>query len=136
MTAQRGRDLLLKIESTSGSFETVAGLRATRIALSAGAAEATSVESPGRWRELLAAAGTQAVSISGGGVFRDAAADATLRQAFFDGATPRCEVVIPDFGILRGPFLIGELEYAGKHDGEATYEISLESAGAIAFEAL
>jgi TP901-1 family phage major tail protein len=136
MTAQRGRDLLLKIENSSGIFETIAGLRATRIALSAGAAEATSSESPGRWRELLAAAGTQAVAISGAGVFRDSAADATVRQAFFDGATPQFEVVVPDFGTLTGPFLISELEYAGTHDGEATYEISLESAGVIVFEVL
>lgn len=137
MGAQRGRDLLLKIETGEDErFETVAGLRATRIALSAGAAEATSAESPGRWRELLAAAGTQSVSISGSGVFRDAAADAVLRQTFFDGAIPRCEIVVPDFGVMTGRFLVSSLEYAGRHDGEATYQIALESAGTVTFEAL
>jgi TP901-1 family phage major tail protein len=137
MAAQRGRDLLVKVQaSDSAPFETLAGLRATRIALSAGAAEATSADAPGRWRELLAGAGTQAVAITGRGVFRDAAADATLRAIFFDGATPRFEVVIPDFGTLTGPFLVSGLEYAGTHDGEATYEVSLESAGAIVFGAL
>jgi TP901-1 family phage major tail protein len=135
MAAQRGRDLLIKLETAAG-FETVAGLRATRITLSAGAAEATTAESPGRWRELLAGAGTQSVAITGSGVFRDAAADALLREAFFQGSTPRFEVVIPDFGTLTGPYLIASLEYAGQHDGEATYELQLESAGAIAFAAL
>jgi TP901-1 family phage major tail protein len=134
MAAQRGRDLLVKLE-TGGTFETIAGLRATRIALSAGPAEATTAESPGRWRELLAGAGTQAVSVSGAGVFRDAASDAALRSAFFAGATPRLQIVIPDFGTLEGPFLVSGLEYAGRHDGEATYEVSLESAGAVSFAA-
>jgi TP901-1 family phage major tail protein len=135
MAAQRGRDLLLKLR-IGQSFETIAGLRATRIALSAGAAEATTAESPGRWRELLAGAGTQAVAISGAGVFRDSAADAALREAFFGGAVPQMQVVIPDFGILEGPFLVTGLEYAGRHDGEATYEVSLESAGSVGFVAL
>lgn len=135
MAAQRGRDLLLKLR-VGQTFETIAGLRATRIALSAGTAEATTAESPGRWRELLAAAGTQAVAISGAGVFKDAASDAALREAFFAGATPLLQVVIPDFGTLEGAFAVTGLEYAGKHDGEATYEVSLESAGAIAFAAL
>lgn len=133
MAAQRGRDLLLKLE-TSGAFETIAGLRTTRIALTAGTAEVTTAESPGRWRELLAAAGTQHVAISGAGVFKDAASDAALREAFFAGALPRLQVVIPDFGTLEGPFAVTGLEYAGRHDGEATYQLTLESAGAVDFK--
>lgn len=135
MGAQRGRDLLLKLDTPAG-FETVAGLRATRIALNAGMAEATTAESPGRWRELLAGAGVQSVSISGSGVFKDAASDARLRDAFFAGTAPLCNIVIPDFGTLEGHFLITAIEYAGRHDGEATYEVTLESAGAISFAGL
>lgn len=135
MGAQMGRDLLLKLDSLTG-FETVAGLRATRIALSSGMAETTTAESPGRWRELLAGAGVQSVSISGSGVFKDAASDARLREAFFAGTAPLCQIVIPDFGTLEGRFLISGIEYAGRHDGEATYEVTLESAGAIGFAGL
>lgn len=135
MAAQRGRDLLLKLR-VGQAFETIAGLRATRIALSAGVAEATTAESPGRWRELLAGAGTQAIAISGAGVFKDAGSDAALRDAFFAGAAPAMQIVIPDFGVLEGPFLVTGLEYAGRHDGEATYEVSLESAGPVGFAAL
>lgn len=135
MAAQRGRDLLLKLDR-GGVFETVAGLRATRIALAAGTAEATTAESPGRWRELLAGAGTQHVSISGAGVFKDAASDAALREAFFAGTLLRLQVVIPDFGVLDGPFAVTGIEYAGTHDGEATHQVTLESAGVIGFGAL
>jgi TP901-1 family phage major tail protein len=137
MGAQRGKDLLLKVDAEGdGAFETVAGLRATRIALNAGAVDATTADAPGRWRQLLAGAGVQSASVTGSGVFKDAASDATLRAAFFAGQAPAFRLVIPDFGVIEGPFQITDLTYAGDHDGEATFEATLESAGALSFAAL
>jgi TP901-1 family phage major tail protein len=37
---------------------------------------------------------------------------------------------------MTGPFIIANLDYAGDHDGEATFSIALASAGALSFEAL
>jgi TP901-1 family phage major tail protein len=137
MAVQSGKDLLLKVDlSGDGQFETVAGLRATRISFNAETVEVTSLESQGGWRELLGGAGVKSASISGAGVFRDAGTDERARQIFFDGEVPAFQVVIPDFGVVQGPFLITALEYAGRHDGEATYELSLASAGALTFTAL
>ena len=137
MAVQSGKDLLLKVDLTGdGQFETVAGLRATRISFNAETVEVTSLESQGGWRELLGGAGVKSASISGAGVFRDASTDERARQIFFDGEVPAFQVVIPDFGVVQGPFLITALEYAGRHDGEATYEVSLASAGALTFTAL
>ena len=136
MGAQRGKDLLVKLDMGGGTFETVAGLRATRIALDAGAVDVTTAEAPGRWRTLLAGAGVQSASVSGRGVFKDAASDAALREAFFAGSTPAFQLVIPDFGIIEGPFQVAGLEYAGDHDGEARFEATLESAGALSFAGL
>lgn len=137
MAAQRGKDLLIKLDATGeGDFETIAGLRATRIALNAAAVDVTTAEAPGRWRELLTGAGVQSAGVTGKGVFRDAASDAALRAAFFEGRAPTLQLVIPDFGVISGPFMVSGLEYAGDHDGEATFEASLESAGALTFEAL
>lgn len=45
-------------------------------------------------------------------------------------------LIVPDFGQLEGPFVVAALEYAGAHEGEATFAISLASAGELAFEAL
>lgn len=132
MGAQPGRDLLLKIED-GASFTTVAGLRARQIAFNASAVDVTHAESAGRWRELLAAAGIRRASVSGGGVFRDAASDARIRQVFFDGEHPAFQIVIPDFGTIQGAFQITSLEFAGSHEGEVTFEMALESAGAISF---
>ena len=134
MGAQRGGDVLLKIERDS-VFETLAGLRTKRIAFDARAIDVTDAESAGRWRELLADAGVRRASIAGSGLFKDASSDETLRAAFFGRGVERFEVVVPDFGTVRGPFQIVTLEYAGAHDGEATFEIALESAGELIFEA-
>lgn len=137
MAVQNGRDLLIKMDMNgNGVFETVAGLRATRLSFNAETVDVTSLESQGGWRELLAGAGVRSASISGSGVFRDAATDGRARQIFFDGEVPGFQVIIPDFGIVEGPFQITSLEYAGSHNGEATYEIALASAGALNFVAL
>lgn len=134
MAVQNGRDLLIKMDMIGdGSFETVGGLRASRLAFNAESVDVTSLESVGGWRELLGGAGVRSASISGSGVFRDAATDGRARQIFFDGEVPRFQVIIPDFGVVEGPFQITSLEYAGSYNGEATYELSMASAGALSF---
>lgn len=136
MVAQNGKDLLIKIDMTGdGLFETTAGLRATRISFNAESVDVTSLESTGGWRQLLGGAGVKTAAISGSGVFKDAATDERARQIFFDNETPNFQVIIPDFGIVEGPFQITSIEYAGSHNGEATYEMSMASAGALTFTA-
>ncbi|MEL6467389.1 MAG: phage major tail protein, TP901-1 family [Pseudomonadota bacterium] len=137
MGAQNGKDLLLKVDMTSdGQFETIAGLRATRVSFNAESVDVTSLESQGGWRELLSGAGVRSANITGAGVFKDEGTDERARQIFFDGETPDFQVIIPDFGIVEGPFQVTSLEYSGSHNGEATYEVSLASAGALTFTAL
>ncbi|MGR3712266.1 MAG: phage major tail protein, TP901-1 family [Shimia sp.] len=136
MGAQNGKDLLIKVDLTGdGQFETVAGLRATRISFNAESVDVTSLESQGGWRELLSGAGVKSASISGSGVFKDANTDERARQIFFDGETPAFQVIIPNFGTVEGAFQITAIEYAGSHNGEATYELSLSSAGVLTFVA-
>jgi len=137
MSVQKGKDLLIKLDLTgSGGFETVAGLRASRITFNAEAVDVTTLESTGGWRELLGGAGVRSAAISGSGVFRDADTDERARLIFFNGEVPEFQVIIPDFGIVEGPFQITSIEYAGNHDGEATYELAMASAGALTFTAI
>lgn len=134
MAVQRGRDLLIRMDMTGdGAFTTVAGLQSTHLAFNAQTVDVTALDSEGGWRELLGGAGMRSAEISGVGVFRDAASDARARQVFFEGSLPRCQVVIPDFGIVEGPFQITALEYRGSFDGEASFELTLASAGAVTF---
>jgi TP901-1 family phage major tail protein len=138
MAAQAGKDILLKISdgAATPTFHTVAGLRARTISLNAKTIETTDSDSTGRWRELLAGAGVKSAAVSGAGVFRDAASDAQVRTSFFDQSARVWRLVIPDFGQLEGPFLVAALEYAGEHDGEAAFALSLASAGVVTFTAI
>ena len=136
MVAQKGKDLLLKIDGDGlGNFVTIAGLRARRLAFNSETVDVTDADSAGRWRELLAGSGVQRAAIGGSGIFKDAQSDALVRTTFFQGAIAAWQVVIPSFGTVEGPFQITGLEYSGNHDGEVAFEIALESAGAISFEA-
>ncbi len=136
MSEQKGKDLLLKAADAGGVFVTVAGLRARQIAFNAEAVDVTHSESAGRWRELLAGAGMRRAAISGAGIFKDEASDALVRQIFFDGVIRNWQVIVPDFGTVTGPFQLSSLEYRGDHAGEVTFDLSLESAGQLAFTAL
>ena len=137
MAVQNGKDLLIKVDLIGDNqFVTVAGLRATKIAFNAETVDVTSLDSAGGWRELLAGAGVKSAQISGSGVFRDANTDERARQIFFDAEMPNFQVVIPSFGIVQGPFQITAIEYSGNHNGEATYDMSLASAGFLTFTAL
>jgi TP901-1 family phage major tail protein len=136
MVAQKGKDLLLKIDGDGlGSFVTVAGLRSKRIAFNSETVDITDADSAGRWRELLAGSGVQRASLSGSGIFKDAQSDAAIRAKFFAGEISGWQLAVPSFGTVEGPFQITALEYTGSHDGEVTFEIALESAGAIGFAA-
>lgn len=137
MAAQNGKDLLIKLDLTGGGlFTTIAGLRATRISFNAETVDVTSLESQGGWRELLGGAGVRSATVSGSGVFVDSATDDRARQIFFAGTVESFQVIIPDFGIVEGPFQITSIEYAGTYNGEATYELALASAGALTFTAI
>lgn len=135
MAAQKGRDLLLKIDDGASGFETVAGLRARTLSLNADAVDITHAESTGAWRELLAGAGVRRAALSGSGLFKDSSSDERVRAQFFDGEILDWQIVVPDFGTIEGPFQITSLDYTGRHEGELTFELALESAGALAFAA-
>ncbi|WP_424361442.1 phage major tail protein, TP901-1 family [Methylocystis parvus] len=136
MAAQKGKDLLLKISDSASAFVTIGGLRTRRIALNADTVDVTDAESAGRWRELLGGAGLRRASVSGTGIFKDQASDVLLRQVFFDGLLRNWQIVIPGLGVLQGPFQISNLDYRGEHAAEVTFDISLDSAGALTFTAI
>lgn len=139
MAAQKGSSLLIKIGTTAAdpsgdTYTTVGGLRSTSISLNDEAVDVTTIDSSNQ-RELLANGGIQTISISGSGVFTDAASESTLRTAFGASSFSNYQVIVPDFGTYEGAFMIASLEYAGEYNGEVTYSVTLESSGAISFTA-
>jgi TP901-1 family phage major tail protein len=138
MAAQKGKDLLVKIGDGASpeAFITVAGLRSTTLAFDAKEVDVTNADSSGEWRELLTGSGVKSAAVSGSGVFKDAASDAAIRAAFFDQTLANWQIVIPDFGVIAGPFKLTQLQYEGPYDGEVKISVSLASAGALTFTAL
>lgn len=134
MSVKRGRDMLLKIEG-NGTFVTVAGLRTKSIKLNSQTVDVTDQSSNG-WAELLPEAGIRSVSVTGAGVFRDAASDARVRAAFFAQTSINTQMILPGFGTISGPVLVTSLTYAGTFKGEATFELTLSSAGEPSFTPL
>jgi TP901-1 family phage major tail protein len=134
MPAQKGKDLLLKVDGDGlGNFMTVAGLRSRSLAFNSETVDITHAESAGQWRELLAGAGARHARVTGAGIFKDAASDALIRAYVFAGTIRDWQIVVPDFGTVEGPFQIAAFELTGRHDGEVAFELSLESAGELTF---
>jgi TP901-1 family phage major tail protein len=133
MAAQKGSALLLKIGSGSPvTYATIGGLRSTSITMNDEPVDITNKDSAGV-RTLLAQGGVQSMSVSGSGVFTDAASEGTLRTAFGAASFSQYQLLIPDFGTYTGTFMIASLEYAGEYNGEVTYSVTLESSGAVTF---
>ncbi len=137
MASQKGRDIILRVrkDNTQQSYKTVAGIRKRQIRFVSEDVDVSHFQSASGWRELLQNAGQKSVEISGEGVFVDAASDARLSEVFFNREIPDFEIDLPDFGMMRGPFLVSELSYGGQHDGEMDFSIALKSAGQITMEA-
>lgn len=127
-----GRNLLVKIEtSTPGTFITVAGMRSTGISLNNTMIDVTTKDD-GLWRKQIAG-GIRSAEISGAGVFRNDASHKRM-MVLFETAVPfAAQVVTQDGDLWAGSFALTKLERAGEFDKEETYNITLESCGAVTF---
>ena len=137
MAAQKGKSLLVAVgdgASPTEGFTTVAGMRSTSMTINNESVDITNKSSSGSSRELLATAGVQTVSISGSGVFTDHASETTIKTKALADTLANYKFTVPDFGAFTGSFQITSLEYAGEYNGEVTYSVSFESAGAVTFE--
>ncbi len=136
MSAQKGKDMLLKLDEDGlGTFSTVAGLRSKSISFNADTVDITHADSQDQWRELLAC-GVKSTRLSGSGIFKDQASDELVRSYFFNSTIRDWQITIPDFGTLEGLFQISGFEYAGGHNNELSFELTLDSAGPITFTAI
>jgi len=137
MIAQRGRDFLLKVyDAPTTAFVTVAGLRRQSFALNTEPVDISSIDSQNQWRELLSGAGPKSAELTGSGVFKDSGADELVRAAFFGATHLNWQVCIPSFGVIEGPFQIRSLQYTATFAEELSFEIALQSAGALNFAPL
>lgn len=134
MAAQKGSAMLIAVGDGSSpeNFATIAGLRSTSLTVNNESVDVTNKDSSGK-RTLLEAAGVQSISVSGSGVFTDAASETTVKTNTLADTQNNYQFTVPDFGTFTGAFQVTSLEYAGEFNGEVTYSMSFESAGAITF---
>ena len=132
MAVQKGSALLVKVGNAGSpeTFTTVAGLRDTSISINSEMIDVTNKDSS-RVRTLLANAGIKSFSISGSGVFTDAASEQSVLTAYSATTFSNFQFLVPDFNTFTGAFQVTTIDYSGTYNGEVTYSMSFESAGAI-----
>lgn len=135
MSAEKGSAFLLKVGDggTPPVFATVAGMRTTQMSVNGEAVNVTSKDSGG-WRDLLSGAGVRSVSVAGSGIFTGSTAENRIKANALAGLIDDYQLSFESGARMTGKFLLTRLDYAGDHNGERTYALSLESSGAVVSE--
>jgi TP901-1 family phage major tail protein len=94
MAAQKGKSLLLKINTTGSTYVTIGGLRSTSVSLNDEMVDITNKDSS-NVREILAGAGVNSITISGSGVFTDSAAETTIKDKMGSATFSNYQLIIP-----------------------------------------
>jgi len=131
--AEKGSAFLLQIgdgATPTEVFTTVAGLRSTSFTINGETVDVTNKSSAG-WRELLDGAGVATMSISGSGVFQNDTEMRKIRDLAVTRAVNNYQIIFGSGDIYSGAFQVTSVEQAGEHNGEVTYTVAMESAGAI-----
>lgn len=141
MAAQKGIDMLIYVSddsTSSGTFNLVGGMRSTSIRVGSTTIDVTSAEHQDRWQRMITG-GIRSITITGSGVFNDDTAFGDMIDNHLTAATEALayvRFVIPDFKQIQGEFHISDLEWGGDHDGEVTFSMTANSAGAPTITAI
>lgn len=140
MAAQKGRDLLVQIHDGSADFAdanyvTVGGFKNNDLSIEGESIEITSKDSPG-FKEALSGAGNIKIGITGTGVFVDDASFRRVHEHMISQTHLQSRIIVPDFARYTGPFEVASLKVTGNENDAVTYDISLDSAGAVTIDYL
>lgn len=134
MVAQKGRDYLVKLNTTGETFVAIGGMREPTITINNEPVDITNADSAGM-RALLENAGVTSVSIKAQGVYVDDEYVDTIRQAALANTHENFQFVVPgtNGGTFEGEFMIASCEEAGAYNGNGTYNLTFENAGPVTF---
>ncbi len=141
MAAQKGIDMLIYLSddgTSGGTFNLIGGMRTTSFRFSSGTIDVTSAEHQDRWQRLITG-GIRMFGLTGGGVFNDDTAFGDMVDTYMAAATETLgffRFIIPSFRQIEAQFHISELEWSGDHDGEVSFSITANSAGAPTITAI
>lgn len=126
-----GRGLLIKISDGGNpkTYLTVGGIRPTNFTVNNESVDVTNKDSNG-FREFLQGAGIRSIAVSGGGIYDNGPGINKLEEAARLNTFADCQIVFPNGDSVAGNFHVASFGYAGRHDDEQSWEVTLESAGA------
>ncbi len=134
MPGQRGRDLLLKIGDGGNPevFTTLGAVRAVEMTLDNQLVDNTAMDGNG-FQSVQAEAGLQALELTLEGLFKDAAAEETLRAAAFSRAAKNYQLLFPNGDMLAAAFVVGGYRRGGSFDGLESFSVTLARTGSGSF---
>ena len=132
MAAQKGRNVLVKFNTTGSTYVAVGGAREMTLTISNEPVDITNSDDGGT-RKLLEGAGVNSIGIKLQGVYVEDAAIANIRSDAALNAHRSYQFVMPGTSpkTYQGSFMVASFEEAGTYNGAATYNLTLESAGAV-----
>jgi len=130
MPSQNGRDLLLKIGNGGNpeTFTTIGAARTVEMALENEPVDATAMNSGGIVT-LQADAGIQSLQIALQGLFKDSAAEETLRAAAFNRTANNYQLLFPTGAVYAAAFVIADYRRSGSYDGLESFTVTLLRTG-------
>ena len=127
-----GLDFLLKCGGLDQNPQTLGGMRVTNMVLNNETIDITHKESHGA-RTLLPKAGIQSMTLSASGIFTNSESEQYLKNKAFGRDLGLYSLFFPNGEKLEAEFFVTQYERAGDHNGEETYNVTLESSGQIKF---
>lgn len=132
MVAQKGRDYLIKLNTTGSTYVGIGGMQEPSIEISNEPVDITNADSAGV-RTLLEGAGVNSMTIKGKGVFVDDAVAAQLRTAAALNQHKNFQFVVPGTAVktFQGSFMISKMTESSTFKESGAYDFQLESAGPV-----
>ncbi|MDE2337568.1 MAG: hypothetical protein KGL10_09680 [Alphaproteobacteria bacterium] len=136
MPSQNGRDLILKIGDGASpeNFTTIGAARTVEMAVSNLPADVTPLGGGGV-AALQADGGVQALEITLAGLFKDSAAEESLRAAALGRTLDDYQLCFPNGAIYAASFAVTSYKRGGAYDALEDFTVTLARSGAGTFTA-
>lgn len=129
MPVQAGKDFLLKSDDGAGTFTTMGGLRVSNFSINAEAIDATN-QGSNQWKELLSGAGIRSLTLSGNGLFSNAANEQLARTRAI-AQTLNNYQISDGINTYTAQFKITKLDRSGDYKGDQNWSMTFASSGPL-----
>jgi len=135
MPAYPGNTFYIQINTTGSTYVNLGGLRTRTLSVGGEMIDITNSDSTGLWREALSTYGVRSLSVSGSGVFLDGSdINKIVTNLMVTSATQNLKIVVPGLGTFTMTAAVfTKISFAGNHNGEVTYDVTIESGGEVTF---